>query len=136
MTVFIVNGVFETEKSSGTLWLKDVVHLSRSHSHFIRSARTAPMTRSLWPEALRVLHITIKSARPECQRVVSGQHGTDARPNHHLALRRGHLAISVCQADRGAKLVVQDGRAAAHASFPDDEPAPKVISLAEPHRGR
>lgn len=64
MTVFIVNGFFVTEKSAGTLWLRDVVHLSCSHSHFIRSARTTPMTRSLWPEAQRVLFIAIKSASP------------------------------------------------------------------------
>ncbi len=32
MTVFIVNGFFVTEKSVETLWLRDVVHLSCSHS--------------------------------------------------------------------------------------------------------
>lgn len=62
MTVFLVNWFFVTEEGAGTLWLRDVVHLSCSHSHFIRSAQTMPMTTSLWPEALRVLFITIKSA--------------------------------------------------------------------------
>lgn len=63
-------------------------------------------------------------SRPECQRVISGQHGDDARPNNHLALRRSHLAISVCQADRGVKLRVQEGCVSAH----DCKPAPNVIT--------
>lgn len=64
-------------------------------------------------------------SRPECQRVISGQHGGDARPNHRLAVRRSHLAISVCQtdrqADRGVKLTVREGCMPAH---PEYEPAP------------
>ncbi|CAB1452472.1 unnamed protein product [Pleuronectes platessa] len=40
--------------------------------------------------APRVLFVTVKSAGTECQRVISGG---DARPNHHLALRRSHYAI-------------------------------------------
>lgn len=63
-------------------------------------------------------------SRPECQRVISGQHGDDARPNHRLALGRSHLAISVCQADRGVKLAVQEGCVSAH----DCKPAPNVIT--------
>lgn len=45
-------------------------------------------------------------SQPECQRVISGWHGGDAKLNHHLALKRSHLAISVCQADRGVKPTV------------------------------
>lgn len=117
MTVFIVNGFFVTEKSAGTLWLRDVVHLSCSHSHFTRSAQTVPMTRSLWPEAPRVLFIAIKSAGPNVSASSLAGIGDDARLNHHLALRRSHLAISVCQADRGVKPTVQDG-SSAHTTFP------------------
>lgn len=64
MTVFIVNGSFVREQGAGTLWLWDAVRLSCSHSLFICSAQTMPMTTSPWPGALRVLFITIKSAGP------------------------------------------------------------------------
>lgn len=113
MTVFIVNGLLVSEKSPGTPRLRDVVHLSSSHSHFIVSALTTPMTRSPWPEAPRVLFITIKSAgitNVSASSVAGvGQH---ARPNHHLALRRSHLTISVCwggrrREDRRAKTALR-----------------------------
>ncbi|KAI3354873.1 hypothetical protein L3Q82_004671 [Scortum barcoo] len=97
---------------------------------FVGSARTSPMTRSLRPEAPRVLFITIKSAGPNVSASSLAGMAGNARPNHHLALRRSHLAISVCQADRGVKPAVQDG-SPARASFPDNEPAPSVISLAD-----
>lgn len=84
MTVFIVNGFFVTEKSAGTLRLRDVVHLSCSRSHFIRSARTTPMTRSLWPEAQRVLFITIKSACPNVS--ASSLAGMAATPGQIIIL--------------------------------------------------
>lgn len=104
MTVFIVNGLLVSEKSPGTSRLRDVVHLSSSHSHFTVSALTMPMTRSPWPEAPRVLFITIKSAgiTNVSASSVAGV-GQDARPNHHLALRRSHLAISVYRGDGGVK---------------------------------
>lgn len=78
MTVFIVNGFFVTEEGAGTLWLRDVVHSSCSHSHFIHSGQTTPMTTSLWPEAPHVLFITIKSAGPNV--TASSLAGTVAPP--------------------------------------------------------
>ncbi len=72
-------------------------------------------------------------SRPECQRVISGLHGGNARPNHHLALRRSHLAISVCQADSGVKPNVQDG-SSAHAAFPDCKRAMSAVTLAYPQQ--
>lgn len=39
-------------------------------------------------------------SRPECQRVIGGRRGGDAKPNQRLALRHDHLAISLCQANR------------------------------------
>lgn len=128
MTVFIVNGFFVTEEGAGTLWLRDVVHSSCSHSHFIHSGQTTPMTTSLWPEAPHeaphVLFITIKSA------VISGRHRGTTRLNHHLALRHSHLAISVYQADRGVKPSVRDG-SFAHAN---NKPAPSLITAADPQQ--
>ncbi|KAA8580598.1 hypothetical protein FQN60_013556 [Etheostoma spectabile] len=72
-------------------------------------------------------------SRPECQRVISGRDGGNARLNHHLALRRSHLAISVCQADKGVKPTVQDG-SSTNAAFPDNKPLPNVMTLADPQQ--
>ena len=132
MTVFIVNGLLVSEKSPGTAWLRDVVHLSSSHSHFIVSTLTTPMTRSPWPEAPRVLFIAIKSAgiTNVIESSVAGV-GRDARPNHHLALRRSHLAISVCWGDRGVKPGVQDGSPAHAAVASVVTSAPSMAELGE-----
>lgn len=46
-------------------------------------------------------------SRPECQRVIGGRRGGDAKPNQRLALRHDHLAISLCQANRELKLAAR-----------------------------
>lgn len=130
MTVFIVNRFFVTGESAGTLWLRDVVHLSCSHSHFICPGQTAAMTRSLWPEAPRVLFITIKSARPNVSASSLAGIGSDARLNHHPALRRSPFSHQ-CVSGRQRREATQckDGSSTHAASFP----ATSVITLADPH---
>ncbi len=121
VTVFIVNGFFVTEKSAGTLWSGECCAFE------LQSLTFHPLCPDHANDKKSVARGTTRPfyhhqiSRPECQRVISGLHGGDARPNHHLALRRSHLAISVCQADSGVKPNVQDG-SAAHAAFPDYKP--------------
>lgn len=103
MKVFIVNGFFVTEEVTATLWLRDVVHLSCSHSHFMSLCpdHGNDSKSGAWGSMRPFYHHQI--SRAECQRIISGWHGGNAWLNNHPALRRRRLAINACQADWGVK---------------------------------
>lgn len=78
---------------------------SRRHSHFVCAARGADVTSVARGAACPFCRRQI--SRPECQRVIGGRRGGDAKPNQCLALRLDHLAISLCQANGGVKLAAR-----------------------------